>query len=416
MSSKSAKVKLKDTPNAKLDTKSVSERAKTPKETPKPVEASTRSLLKSFIVISFIVLILAGFVYYQHVQSLSSEEIEFSTMPDQVHQWMEKGQFIPFRDGKQTNRLFVVNQKHPADTETVLFLHDFHTTSFTFRGIAKSFEQSGVTFVAFDMPGFGLSDPPTGDLSEAAAVKIFKSLVHLLKLRSFHLVCQGSSARMAVRFALDMRAKVKSIAFSGVDLSGFSTFTPPPYYHRAIGHFLSTSVPGFSHYALEWYRSRASATFTREIFECYTFLQTCRGGRDYFLDAKEYFFTVRKTCGYTCEAEFQVQALGLNLNTTSIFAPRNVFKTSRAAGYSAALFSDGAFPSEVDPERFSMHLKKFVHEQTPTAEAPPEAIPEHIQRQLDAGMGHTHDHGHEHDHGHHDHSHGNDGHGEGYGL
>ena len=61
----------------------------------------------------------------------------------------------------------------------------------------------------------GLSDPPSADEAatvadpDAAALKTLKTVVTMLKLRTFHLVLQGSSARVGIKFARELRARVR---------------------------------------------------------------------------------------------------------------------------------------------------------------------------------------------------------------
>ena len=97
----------------------------------------------------------------------------------------------------QQRRLFVMNQRSPADSETVLLVPDHHTSSFAFSAAAKAMRGSGTNVVTFDFPGFGLSDPPPRGPAadeaadpDAAAIKTLKSVVTMLKLRTFHLVLQ----------------------------------------------------------------------------------------------------------------------------------------------------------------------------------------------------------------------------------
>ena len=87
-----------------------------------------------------------------------------------------------------------MNQRVPADRETVLLVPDHHTSSFAFSAAAKAMRGSGTNVVTFDFPGFGLSDPPSAADEaadpDAAAIKTLKSVVTMLKLRTFHLVLQ----------------------------------------------------------------------------------------------------------------------------------------------------------------------------------------------------------------------------------
>lgn len=93
--------------------------------------------------------------------------------------------------------VFVAKLIDKSASETVLLVPDVHTTSFSYREVAKKLHAQGMSVVAFDFPGFGLSKTPppalythTDETAAAFIGKLFKSV----SLRSVHLVLQGSSA------------------------------------------------------------------------------------------------------------------------------------------------------------------------------------------------------------------------------
>lgn len=93
--------------------------------------------------------------------------------------------------------VFVAKLLDKSASETVLLVPDVHTTSFSYREVAKKLHAQGMSVVAFDFPGFGLSKTPppalythTDETAAAFIGKLFKSV----SLRSVHLVLQGSSA------------------------------------------------------------------------------------------------------------------------------------------------------------------------------------------------------------------------------
>ena len=102
-------------------------------------------------------------------------------------------------DGKD-HSVFVtkfVDKANPA-TETVLLVPDVHTSSFTYREVAKKLHAQGMSVVAFDFPGFGLSkSPPQSGYahSDEAAAAFISKLFKSVSLRSVHMVLQGGSAR-----------------------------------------------------------------------------------------------------------------------------------------------------------------------------------------------------------------------------
>ena len=74
----------------------------------------------------------------------------------------------------------------------VLLVPDVHTTSFSYREVAKKLHKQGMSVVTFDFPGFGLSKAPpplseyahTDESAAAFIGKLFKSV----SLRSVHMV------------------------------------------------------------------------------------------------------------------------------------------------------------------------------------------------------------------------------------
>jgi hypothetical protein len=79
-----------------------------------------------------------------------SHGVNRSIPPCKTHQ----PRYIPVRiDGKNDEQIFVCKLLNHKATETILLVPDVHTTSFSFRHVAKQLHSKGFSVVTFDFPG-----------------------------------------------------------------------------------------------------------------------------------------------------------------------------------------------------------------------------------------------------------------------
>ena len=78
-----------------------------------------------------------------------------SSLTESVHAWRARGRFLTIAG----RSLFVVDAG-PRHAPPVLLLHGFPSSSHDFHQIVPALERDH-RVIAFDLPGFGLSDKPT---------------------------------------------------------------------------------------------------------------------------------------------------------------------------------------------------------------------------------------------------------------
>lgn len=251
------------------------------------------------------------------------------------------------------------------------------------------------------------------------------------------------------------RAKVRSMTLVGVDTAGRSSFTTPPLFESAFGHTFATRVPGVNWATLAWFRSKAAQTFTADLLQAYTFLNAYNDGEEAYLAAlrkaealhgigapagecdgnhdgdhgghshgheshaaahdhhhdEHHHHHDANSANGAGEDSFATKVKDLVVPAMTVWISEGEGGAKAGGGFKLWTSkknvgrddSSLGFPAEEQPEVFADVVSKFVAAQEPTPKAAAPPIPEHIQRQLDAGHGHTHGHGG--GGGHHGHSH-----------
>jgi len=99
-------------------------------------------------------------------------------------------------------------------TETILFLHGFNQTSFSWDEVAQ-LAKNEFRLIAFDMRGHGDSmRDPNGDYSlETMVIDIFQ-LVENLQINKFHLCGLSMGAAVSLLFAATYPEKLKTLTLS----------------------------------------------------------------------------------------------------------------------------------------------------------------------------------------------------------
>lgn len=81
----------------------------------------------------------------------------------------------------------------PASATPTLLFHSAVTGSLLDRGLVQALQAAGMRPIAIERPGFGLTDPPTGDPLETAVSDVL-TVMDTLGLRRVRLACRGGEA------------------------------------------------------------------------------------------------------------------------------------------------------------------------------------------------------------------------------
>lgn len=366
-----------------------------------------------------------------HASAPQGAEAELRAMPETVFLWRSEGQYVPaprvagdngLPDGSR-REIFVRHGVVKDSGETVLLVPDTRVSSFAFRDALSALVDKGITTIAFDPLGVGLSDAAhqgASALDDEGIAAAIKSIYGRLQIRAAHIVLQGNAARGGVLFAERNRPRVRSLVFAGTDpRTGYTSVANPTLLggstaaRRLLGVPLGSAV--LSMWCAVWGGGSACA---RESLAAHLYLTGHRKNPEVLAVAAAAKAAERMTCGSSCGSEFasRLSNLGLNFSFVGCGSPRccrrqchgphhPLNSRARPAVFVGAV---AMVPSELAPNAFAEAVAAFVAEQEPTPSKPEEPLPEHIKAQLAAGGGHSHSHG-GHDHGHHgghDHGHG----------
>jgi pimeloyl-ACP methyl ester carboxylesterase len=172
----------------------------------------------SAVAVALVVLLLG----WKHVTSSGAAGLSPTSLPVAVSRHLEQGEGVPIYDGSRSLTLFAVRKGAAnGSEETVLFLHDLPGSSLSFSGAQDELARSGVASLAFDLPGFGLSDKPVGpSYSIDYLARATKELLSSLHVDAAHVVARGASCFVAARLAEQWPHLISSVVL--LDCS------PPP--------------------------------------------------------------------------------------------------------------------------------------------------------------------------------------------
>jgi len=128
----------------------------------------------------------------------------------------------------------------------VLCLHGMIGTSFLYRKVLAELAVRGLRGVAFDLPGFGLAERPSGyDYSWTGLGKFCLAAVDELGLDEFHLVVHDIGGPVGFELANAVPGRIASLTLlnTTIDVTGFtSPWTMEPFRHRGLGELWMKSL------------------------------------------------------------------------------------------------------------------------------------------------------------------------------
>ena len=128
----------------------------------------------------------------------------------------------------------------------VLCLHGMIGTSFLYRKVLAELAARGLRGVAFDLPGFGLAERPSGyDYSWTGLGKFCLAAVDELGLDEFHLVVHDIGGPVGFELASAVPGRIASLTLlnTTIDVTSFtSPWTMEPFRHRGLGELWMKSL------------------------------------------------------------------------------------------------------------------------------------------------------------------------------
>jgi pimeloyl-ACP methyl ester carboxylesterase len=106
----------------------------------------------------------------------------------------------------------------------VVFIHGFAASMYSWRKTLPAVLAAGYRVIAFDNRGFGFSDKPSGDYSNAAYARLVVALLDSLRLPSAVLVGHSMGGAIAAEVALRYPARVRGLVL--IDAAGFGVRWP----------------------------------------------------------------------------------------------------------------------------------------------------------------------------------------------
>ncbi|NKE48445.1 alpha/beta fold hydrolase [Roseomonas frigidaquae] len=109
----------------------------------------------------------------------------------------------------------------PDDAPALILLHGFASSLHTWEDVAALLEDR-LRVIRLDLPGFGLTGPdPSGDYSDARAIRLIAALMDRLGVRQAHLLGSSMGGRIAWRFAAAESGRVAKLVLMAPD--GFAS-------------------------------------------------------------------------------------------------------------------------------------------------------------------------------------------------
>ena len=102
--------------------------------------------------------------------------------------------------------------------DPVLLLHQSPVSSLMFEPALPYLAKAGFRAIAFDTPGYGMSDPPPASPTIGSYALAVTAVMDALQLDSTHLVGSHTGAAIAACFAVANSHRVQSLVLNGVPL------------------------------------------------------------------------------------------------------------------------------------------------------------------------------------------------------
>src|SRR5690349_8363912 len=127
----------------------------------------------------------------------------------------------------------------PPDGPVVLCLHGVPTSAFLYRKVIAELAQRGLRGVAFDLPGLGVADRPTGfDYTWTGLGRFAAAAVDALGVDRFHLVVHDIGGPVGFELAARLPERVLSLTLLNTLVAAGSFRRPwvmEPFAHRGVG-------------------------------------------------------------------------------------------------------------------------------------------------------------------------------------
>ena len=138
-----------------------------------------------------------------------------------------------------------------GEGEPVVCMHGVPTSCFLYRKVIAELAERGLRGVAFDLPGLGLAERPTGyDYTWTGLGRFAAAAIDALELDRFHLLVHDIGGPVGFELAAAQPERVRSLTVlnSPIVVDGFRRpWTMKPFARRWIGelYLLTLSKPAF---------------------------------------------------------------------------------------------------------------------------------------------------------------------------
>uniref|UniRef100_A0A0D6R2A2 AB hydrolase-1 domain-containing protein n=1 Tax=Araucaria cunninghamii TaxID=56994 RepID=A0A0D6R2A2_ARACU len=420
--------------------------------------------------VSMVSLVTLAFVIISSVVSPGDEKSEFLSMPPDLRSHYNKGKMIKVQIGEERNsiQMFVREEGRRGNAETVVLLHGFGGSSFSFRHVISMLASRGIRAVALDLPGAGFSDKTnlqidrgwpgflgrirnvyleikekglfwgfdqlieTGGMPHVSyEPKVRKSyqvlqcgaqelgqglgqVIESLSLGPVHLVVHDTGFETGAIWAVSNPSLVRSVTL--LDATSHRPSVPLWVLRMPVVRELMTH---FDFLQLAMFKMCCSRSIDRSAAEGHGFLLRTKNGAKAAVEIGSRANSSFDFEGWANADQMKhvpMQILWAN-GWSKDWQREGHLLAQRLSRAELVFHGGGRWPQEDIAEEITEAIAKFVSSLPPTAKTVvEEPLPEHIQRMFDEGHGHHHDHhDHVHHHGDHGHSHGG-GYMDGYGL
>ncbi|KAJ4955533.1 hypothetical protein NE237_012316 [Protea cynaroides] len=443
-------------------------KAETPSTKPGKVTDSPTPTANAFVFWAYFTLAVSvvtlGFVFLSSL-SPQNDKAWFLSLPNDVRQYYSKGRTIKVQlnPNQPAIEVFAV-EEGPRDAETVVLVHGFGCSSYSFRHVIRSLGSSGIHAVAFDLPGSGFSDKSTlqederwggvlgnlwdvySDIKEKGLFWGFDQLIETgqipyeereirvsatrsikpLSLKSeemgrvigqvidtlgfspVHLVLHDSAVGMGASWSLENSRSVSSLTL--LDSDSKSIALPLCVLEMPV---LREFVLGFSFAFAGFLRLCCTRSIEMSVAEAHRVLLKGRDGRRAVVGIGKglnYSFSLEEWAGSEAVKGMPLQVLWSS-NWSEAWSKEGHQVAEAVPRATFVSHSGGRWPQEDAADEIAESIAQFVFSLPKSVRhVNKEPLPDHIQKMFDevndgAHEIHHHDHSHG-DHGHHHQHHG----------
>lgn len=190
--------------------------------------------------------------------------------------------------------------REEGEGDVVVCLHGVPSSCFLYRKVLPELAARGLRGIAFDLPGLGLAERPTGyDYSFSGLGRFCAAAVDALELDRFHLVVHdvGGPAGFELAAAMPERVRSLTVLNTVVDVDGFRRpWSMQPFAMRGLGEIWlgSMTKPLFAQLMyLQGVQDRA-ATSRDELYAYVDLLKREDGGRAFLKIVRGFERTAEK--------------------------------------------------------------------------------------------------------------------------